>query len=154
MSCPARETLELYLAKYCPSVKVVDSAGDVISALAKIRATPVDLVFLDVELPYGNAFDLLERVGEIDFETIFITAYENYALKALNNDATHYILKPVEIDELITAVDKVKRHVQLKKSVGNLDGPMDVKDYLWSAKQEIRFPKYAGFRLGRNRADR
>ncbi len=66
-----------------------------------------ELVFLDVEMPYGNAFDLLEGVGEINFDTIFVTAFSHYAMKALNFSASYYLLKPVDIDELIAAVQKV-----------------------------------------------
>jgi len=64
-------------------------------------------VFLDVEMPYGNAFDLLDKVGDISFETIFVTAYNHYAIEALNIHASYYLMKPISIDELIIAVDYV-----------------------------------------------
>ena len=62
------------------------------------------MVFLDIEMPRGNAFDLLEQWGEIDFEIIFITAFSQYAIQAFNLSAAHYLLKPVDIEELENAV--------------------------------------------------
>ena len=64
-------------------------------------------MFLDVEMPYGNAFDLLEKVGDINFEIVFVTAYNHYAIEALNAHASYYLMKPISIDELIKAVDYV-----------------------------------------------
>ena len=66
-------------------------------------------MFLDVEMPYGNAFDLLDKVGDVNFETVFVTAYNQYALDALNQHAAYYLLKPISIDELIKAVDFVSQ---------------------------------------------
>lgn len=103
----SRETLKSYLIKYCPKVKLLDEADCVKSGLEIIKKHQPDLVFLDVEMPYGNAFDLLEQVEERNFETIFVTAFDNYAMKALNFSASYYILKPIDIDELIKAVDLI-----------------------------------------------
>lgn len=104
----SRETLCNYISKYCPDVEVVGMGESVKSGIEVIKANDPDIVFLDVEMPYGNAFDLLEQIGEPTFETIFVTAYSNYAVKAINFSAAYYILKPIDIDELITAVEKVK----------------------------------------------
>ena len=143
---PAQETLMLYLEKYCPDVKVVATAMDVNKALETIRKHPADLVFLDVELPFGNAFDLLEKVGNIQFQTIFITAYEQYAMDALNHDAVHYILKPIEIDELIKAVDKVKHNLieREKQSKNELNY---VNDFRRLQDKKFVFPHIRGFDL-------
>lgn len=103
----SREILKNYLKKYCPNVSVIGEASNVEEALVLIRNNNLDLVFLDVEMPYGNAFDLLDRVGDINFETIFVTAYNNYAMDALNAHASYYLMKPISIDELIKAVDYV-----------------------------------------------
>lgn len=103
-----RETLMKYLDKYCPDVTVAEAADGIKTGLTAIQNHRPDLVFLDVEMPYGNAFDLLEQVDKVDFDIIFVTAYSNYAVKALNFSAAYYILKPIDIDELITAVEKVK----------------------------------------------
>ncbi|WP_242134386.1 LytR/AlgR family response regulator transcription factor [Aestuariivivens marinum] len=103
----SREILKNYLKKYCPNVTVLGEAANVDEALVLIRNNDLDLVFLDVEMPYGNAFDLLEKVGDVNFETIFVTAYNHYAIEALNVHASYYLMKPISIDELIKAVDYV-----------------------------------------------
>lgn len=142
---PAQETLELYLQKYCPEVKVIAKASDANKALEVIKKNKADLVFLDVELPFGNAFDLLEKIGSINFETIFITAYEDYAMKALNSDAVHYILKPIEIEELIKAVEKVKKLISVKQDKQN--EIIGVRDYETLQAKKFIFPNVNGFDL-------
>ena len=131
----SREILRNYLIKYCPNVKVLCEAANLEEALVLIRNNDLDLVFLDVEMPYGNAFDLLDKVGDIDFETVFVTAYSHYAMEALNAHASYYLMKPISIDELIKAVDyvteiKVKEYalqdqVLVPKS-NNIDGKITI----------------------------
>lgn len=117
----SRVILRNYLAKYCPNVELVGEAENIKQALELIRNHTLDLVFLDVEMPHGNAFDLLEQVGDRSFETVFVTAYNQYAIEALNTHASYYILKPVSIDELIKAVDYVaaikKKELALENKV-------------------------------------
>ena len=103
----ARETLRHYCNKYCPQIELVGEAHDVPSAVEMIQSLKPQLVFLDVEMPFGNAFDVLEQTSEVSFFTIFITAFSEYAIQALNFSAAYYILKPLDIEELIRAVDKV-----------------------------------------------
>ena len=103
----SRDILKSYLKKYCPNVTVLGEAANVDEALQLIRSEELDLVFLDVEMPYGNAFDLLEKVGDRTFETVFVTAYNHYAIDALNAHASYYLMKPISIDDLIKAVDYV-----------------------------------------------
>jgi two-component system LytT family response regulator len=104
----SRAALANYIGKYCPEVEVAGFGDSVKAGLEAIRQHKPDIVFLDVEMPYGNAFDLLEQAGEIDFETVFVTAFSHYAMKALNFSAAYYILKPIDIDELIGAVQKIR----------------------------------------------
>jgi len=117
----SRDILHNYLKKYCPQVELVGEAENIAQGLELIRNHKLDLVFLDVEMPQGNAFDLLEQVGDRSFETVFVTAYNQYAIEALNTHASYYILKPVSIDELIKAVDYVaaikKKEIALENKV-------------------------------------
>jgi two-component system LytT family response regulator len=103
----SREILRNYLSKYCPNIVLKGEAANIEEALILIRTNNLDVVFLDVEMPYGNAFDLIEKLGDINFETIFVTAYSHYAIEALNAHASYYLMKPISIDELIKAVDYV-----------------------------------------------
>jgi two-component system LytT family response regulator len=103
----SRDILRNYLQKYCPNVSVLAEADSVNTGIVVIEKHKPELVFLDVEMPYGNAFDLLDGVKERSFETIFVTAYDHYAMKALNFSASYYLLKPIDIDELIKAVELV-----------------------------------------------
>ena len=105
----SREILGNYLKKYCPDVSVCGYGESVDSGLAAIEANNPDIVFLDIEMPYGNGFDLLDRVKKVTFETVFVTAFDHYAMQALNQSAAYYLLKPIDIDELIKAVDKIKK---------------------------------------------
>lgn len=104
----SRDLIENYILKYCSGLEILDKAIDAKEAIEKINTLKPDLVFLDVEMPFGNAFDVLEQTEGIDYQTIFITAYSDYAIKALNYSAAYYILKPISIDELVNAVEKVK----------------------------------------------
>lgn len=139
----SREILNNYLVKYCPNVQVVGEAQNIEEALVLIRNNELDLVFLDVEMPYGNAFDLLDRVGDVSFETVFVTAYNQYAMEALNKHAAYYLLKPISIDELIKAVDFV---VEIKEKENRL-----IKEVLTPkfdvSNQKISIPTQTGFEL-------
>ena len=105
----SRETLENYIIKYCKDVEIVGFGESVKSGIEAIKTGDPDIVFLDVEMPFGNAFDLLEQIDNITFETVFVTAFSDYAIKALNFSASYYILKPIDIDELIAAVEKIRK---------------------------------------------
>lgn len=139
----SREILRNYLKKYCPKVELVGEASNIEEALSLIRNQTLDLVFLDVEMPKGNAFDLLEQVGDRSFETVFVTAYNQYAIEALNTHASYYLLKPVSIDELIKAVDYV---IQIKEKENALEDK--VLTAFSSEKQgKITIPVQDGFEV-------
>ncbi|TCP28510.1 LytTR family two component transcriptional regulator [Tenacibaculum skagerrakense] len=117
----SREILRNYIGKYCPNLELLGEASNIEEAYELIQQHELDLVFLDVEMPFGNGFDLLEKVEDRTFETIFVTAYDHYAIEALNNQATYYLLKPISIDELIKSVSLVteikEKENQLQNSI-------------------------------------
>ena len=107
----AREALKSYLGKYCPQIELIGEAQQIKEAVPMIHALHPQLLFLDVEMPFGNAFDILEACKDLQFETIFVTAFSEYSLRALNMSAAYYLLKPVSIEELITAVNKAQETI-------------------------------------------
>jgi two-component system LytT family response regulator len=104
----ARKVLKSLLAQYCQDVMVCAEADDVVSGKNMIETFRPDLVFLDIEMPGGSGFKLLTSIENKDFEVVFITAYEQFAIKAIRHDALDYILKPIDPKELVAAVEKVK----------------------------------------------
>lgn len=140
----AREVLDNYLKKYCPAVEVIGLAEHIKEAVPMIKSLQPQLVFLDVEMPFGNAFDILEACGDQQFETIFITAYSEYSLKALNLSAAYYILKPIDILELIAAVNKAQVAI-LKKEEFNRTQILLQNLKLKPGKQQIILPTMQGF---------
>ncbi|MFT4848809.1 MAG: two-component system LytT family response regulator [Sediminicola sp.] len=139
----SREILRNYLAKYCPKVELIAEASNVDDALLIIRNNEIDLVFLDVEMPYGNAFDLLDKVGDRQFETVFVTAYNHYAIDALNAHASYYLLKPISIESLIEAVDYVS---EIKTKENSLQNKV-LKPGLTEVAGKITIPLQNGFEV-------
>ena len=113
----AQEILADYIKRYCPSIQLVGVASNIHDAVPMIHECRPEVVFLDVEMPFGNGFDVLDACREVPFETIFITAYAEYAIKAINKAAAYYLLKPVNIEELIIAVEKVKTNIESKQQI-------------------------------------
>jgi len=104
-------SISLILKEYCPEVDVVGTATSMKEALVEITKKKPNLLILDIEMPFGSGFDLLENLSNRDFETIFITAYNNYAIKAFKYSATDYILKPIDIDEFISAISRASEKI-------------------------------------------
>jgi two-component system LytT family response regulator len=102
----ALEMLEWIIKKHCPELEIIAMCDSALDGLEKIRSLKPELVFLDIEMPQLNGFDLLERLGKYNFEVIFTTAYNQFAIKALKICALDYLLKPIDGDELKTAVQK------------------------------------------------
>lgn len=99
-----RENLLGVLEKYCPEVQVVTQAHSVLSGIEAIQQHQPDLVFLDIEMPDGNGFKLLEFFEKPGFGVIFVTAYDHYAIQAIRFSAIDYLLKPINIIDLKQAV--------------------------------------------------
>ena len=106
------ETLQWKLNHFCPEVDVIGTFNDPVDCLGFIREHEIDLLFLDIEMPNMNGFDVLEALKSFDFDVIFTTAYDNYGIQAVKFSALDYLLKPVRNKELVEAIE---RH--LKKSV-------------------------------------
>ena len=101
------KTMKKMLHNFCENVNIVGEANSALEAIKLINKELPDVVFLDVEMPHGNGFDVLEATKDKNYHTIFTTAYNHYALKALKSNAVDYLLKPIDIDELKEAVEKV-----------------------------------------------
>jgi two-component system LytT family response regulator len=106
------EALATLLNDCCPNVHVLGSYHNGIEGIDAIRQLAPDLVFLDVEMPKMNGFDMLAALPSVNFEIIFTTSYDKYALKAIRFSAIDYLLKPIDHEELQKAVEKVERRSQ------------------------------------------
>lgn len=107
----SRKLIRNILTGYCPNVEILAQAANVKEGVAYILKFMPDAVFLDIEMPDGTGFDLLEQIGDIRFQVIFITAFDKYAIKAIKFSALDYLLKPVEPNQLIDAVNKIEKPV-------------------------------------------
>ena len=112
------EMLAAIIKKNCPELEIVGLAGGVNEGVELINARKPELVFLDISMPDGSGFDLLERVAGNKFELIFATASDQHAIRAIKYSACDYLLKPIDIDELKLAVDKV---VKKKNAIPNME---------------------------------
>lgn len=119
----ALTTLEKKIKLYCPSIEVVGLANSAKEGLQGIQNHKPDLVFLDIEMPWMNGFEMLECVGDqINFDVVFVTAYDQYAIKAFKTKAIDYLLKPVDKDDLIECIERLHGETNRfsKKSITNL----------------------------------
>ena len=115
----AVEFINSIIGEYCTSLEVVAKANNVIQGVAAIKDNKPDLVFLDVEMPNGTGFDLLAQFPEKEFDVVFITAFNHYAIKAIKFSAVDYILKPININEFIDAVNRVVKKRSERSTQGN-----------------------------------
>lgn len=105
----ARKNLEFMLNDYCDGIQVVGEAANVRETKSFLKSNNIDLLLLDIEMPNGSGFDLLESIKDyIDFKIVFITAYHEYALRAFRYSAADYLLKPINPEDLQSAMKKVK----------------------------------------------
>jgi len=108
-------TLEHLLKNNCKNVEVLGSALNAREALTLIRNLRPDLLFLDIQMPDQSGFDLLRQFNRCDFEIIFVTAYDQYGIQAIKFSAIDYLLKPVQIEDVRSAVEKVQKKIDQKK---------------------------------------
>jgi len=121
-----RKTLEKLLARNCPNVKLVAEADGVDSGIESIKKYHPDLILLDIKMNDGTGFDLLKKLEPVDFKVIFITAYDQYAIKAIKFSALDYLLKPVDPEDLIEAINKAEKLVinELNQQLNTLEENM------------------------------
>ena len=105
------DTLSMQLKEYCPDINLVQTCRSGKAALEAIESFKPDLIFTDIEMPLMNGFQMLEKIGDIDFSVIFTTSFDQYAIKAIKFSALDYLLKPIDHKELIASVHKVKQQV-------------------------------------------
>lgn len=105
----ARNSLSAAIQSFCPGVEIIGQASNVLEGVALIKELQPELVFLDIEMPEYNGFELFQFLPEINFDIIFVTAYSQYAIRAFEVSAMDYLLKPIDVTALQKAVDKVKQ---------------------------------------------
>ena len=113
----AREAISEIIKIYSSNVSIVAEAENVKYGIEAIHAHRPQLVFLDIDMPDGTGFDLLKKIGDISFKIIFVTAYEEYAVKAFRYSALDYLLKPVDPDELIKSIASAEESIN-KENIG------------------------------------
>jgi two-component system LytT family response regulator len=125
-----RKSLEKVLRNNCPQVKLVAEADGVESGVKAIRKYHPDLILLDIKMDDGTGFDLMKQLEPVDFKVIFITAYDQFAIKAIKFSALDYLLKPIDPDDLAEAVKKAEKLVvnQLNQQLGTLAHNMQTLD--------------------------
>lgn len=138
----ALEVLELQLARFCRDVTVLAKCNSGEQGIAAIRKHQPDLVFVDIEMPHVNGFDVLKATAGLHYEVIFTTAYDQFAIKAIKFSALDYLLKPVDISELQAAVKKAEE----KKGTGSVGDKLNV--LLQQLQQPVRKPDRIALPIG------
>jgi two-component system LytT family response regulator len=113
----ARNVLNTLLERNCPNITVIDSCPDLIAGVASIKAHKPDVVFLDIQMPKFYGYEIVNHFDQIDFEIIFVTAFDNYAIKAFEMSAMDYLVKPIERQRLVSAVNKVSEKLNHQKKL-------------------------------------
>jgi two-component system LytT family response regulator len=132
------------LSKTCPLVEVVDTCYSAKEAIMSIRKNTPDLVFLDVEMPWMNGFEMLEVLGEINFSIIFTTAHDEFAAKAFRISAVDYLLKPIDANDLKAAVQKVEKKLDEGSNLQHISNLLrNMKQP--SVDQKIALPQREGY---------
>jgi len=136
--------LQKLLESFCPQVAIVGTANGVETALQVIRETDPDLVFLDIEMAQGNAFDLLNQLQPLSFQFIFVTAFDDYAIRAFKYSAVDYLLKPVDIDDLRSAISRVQERPLEKDLTQKMRTLLEHMGSLQMSQQKMAIPTITG----------
>jgi len=136
--------LQRLLEDYCPEVNIVGKADGVEMGVHVIQSAKPDLVFLDIEMTEGNAFDLLNQLQPVEFQVIFVTAFDNYAIRAFKYSAVDYLLKPIDIDDLLTALERVVRKMHGKTFVNQMETLLYNVETFQLTQQKMAVPTLTG----------
>ena len=139
----SRKTLSNFLHKYCKNVELLGEADGVSTGIELIKKENPELVFLDIEMSDGTGFKLLDAFDDIHFSVIFVTAYSAYAIKAFQISAVAYLLKPINPQELIDAIEKYQKDLGLK----GIHNKLEVLLGNQSSVKKIAFPTSEGIEL-------
>jgi two-component system LytT family response regulator len=140
------DTLSILLADYCPDVEIVDKCMSAKKGLEAIEKLNPSLVFLDIEMPVMNGFELLEQFKQIPFSVIFTTSYDQYAIKAIRFSALDYLLKPIDPKELISAIKKIQTQKNLP-SAEQFEMLLKQMNHKGGSFSKIAIPTAEGFEL-------
>ena len=141
----SREGIFIYLKEYCQVIDVVALCDSVKNAFKAINEFKPDLVFLDIQMPMENGFDLLKMFNPVNFRVIFVTAYSEYAIDAFRYSAVDYLLKPVKVSELIEAVSKVEKIINVSSHEANPDKQNENIALLKSTQDKLVVSSNKGF---------
>src|SRR5580765_6982919 len=132
------------LEQHCPAIAVLDSCYSAKEGIMAIRKNQPDLVFLDVEMPWMNGFEMLEILGDMNFSIIFTTAHDQFAAKAFRISAVDYLLKPIDAGDLKEAVRKVQQKIEQQQGQSNIENLLrNIKQP--STQQKIALPYRDGY---------
>lgn len=143
----ARTSLEKLLSLHCPEIEIIGTSSDALDAIELIRDVQPDLVFLDIAMPGEDGFELLQSIPAIQFEIIFVTAYNQYMLQAFQFSAVDYILKPVDYRLLVAAVRRAIQRINQKSGLQHIETLLyniHLKD---SRKHKLCIPSLKGFQV-------
>lgn len=135
--------LSSLISKHCPEIKIIKTANSVSSAIEQINLLKPDLVFLDINLQDGTGFDVLEQTNKNSYETVFVTAYEQYAVEAIAYSVLNYLLKPIVVEKLVECVSRYLRKNR-DHDMKNIDG---VFDFIKGDSNRLILPDTYGFKV-------
>lgn len=143
----SRQLLNTLLHKYCKDIEVVATAANVKNAIEEIQTHKPDIVFLDITMPDGTGFDLLEKLSPITFDVVFTTATDKHAIKAIKYAALDYLLKPIDIEELKQAVNKLVQKKNNLNTVENLTQLLENLKESSNSYQKITLPTGTAYEM-------
>lgn len=141
-----RENLTNSLLKYCPEIEIIAEVDSVMSGIEAIQKFTPELIFLDIEMPDGKGFKVLEFFPDATFDVIFVTAYDHYAIDAIRFSALDYILKPINVLELRAAINrleqrKIRNNQLIRQFIQNADSALAEKKLALATSDKIEFRK-------------